>query len=243
MIESTSMQIHLDTIDSTNLYAKKHASEFPRDQITCITAEEQTAGRGRQQRRWASPRGVNLYITFFFHLPVNTRDIPCLAHLISLSLAQVLSELSPKIKWPNDLLLNGKKFCGILCETTFSPQEIEIILGIGIDVNMPAELLAEIDAPATSLLVETGRSWNRHDLLKKLQTQFTQDLEKFKTHGFAPFHAKINQLLAYRGETVRIIDGEKEWVGICDSIGEDGRLALLMPNGEKRFFYSGNLRP
>ena len=137
------IEIHLDTIDSTNTYAKRECHRFAPDQITCITAEMQTAGRGRFQRKWLSPKGVNLYTTFYFRLPPQTLHLTSLAQVMAFTLASLLIEekLHPKIKWPNDLMLNGKKIGGILCETTFHPDFIDIFLGVGLNVNMEKENL------------------------------------------------------------------------------------------------------
>lgn len=237
------INIHLDTVDSTNTYAKNHLSDFPPNQMVCITAEEQTAGRGRRLHQWISPRGVNLYITFFFRLPQTTADLTCLSHLLAYSLASVLfkENLPVQIKWPNDLLLNRKKFGGILCETILSSQEIEVILGIGINVNMSSELLDSIDQPATSLSVETGHIWDKNGLLKKLQNQFIEDLAIFTEEGFSPFHAKINPFLAFKGEKVCVQDGNKKTVGIYEGLFSDGSLILTLPNGERHLCYSGIL--
>jgi BirA family biotin operon repressor/biotin-[acetyl-CoA-carboxylase] ligase len=223
-------EIRLHSIDSTQSYAKEHAAEFPPDQITCITAEEQTAGRGRFKRSWLSPKGVNLYATFYFRLPSSTKDLISLAQLLACSLAKLLLEvgLHPKIKWPNDIQLSGKKLSGILCETSFQKNEIEIFLGIGINVNMEAHFLGKIDQPATSLKVETGMDWDRMELLKKLQVQWTYDLELFKKEGLAPFHTFLEKHLAYKGEEIRFFDGKKEWVGICHSLTPDGQLNILL---------------
>src|SRR4051812_3291883 len=111
------VNIHLDQIDSTNTYAKQHAQDFAPDKITCITAEEQTAGRGRFQRKWISPRGVNLYTTFYFRLPLSTLHLTSLCQVAAFSVSSLLlqSDLHPKIKWPNDVLLSGKKISGVLC--------------------------------------------------------------------------------------------------------------------------------
>ncbi len=167
-------EIHLDTIDSTNTYAKKHCQSFAPDKITCVTAEEQTAGRGRFQRNWVSPRGVNLYATFYFRLPVNALHLISLGQVMTYSFASVLLHegLHPKIKWPNDILLNEKKVSGVLCETTFHQNYVDLFLGIGINVNMDAETVSKIDKPATSLKIETGRVWDKQALLKKLEKQF-----------------------------------------------------------------------
>src|SRR5579872_3829888 len=83
-------EIQLDVIDSTNTYAKQHAASFPKDQITCVTAEEQTAGRGRYDRKWVSPKGVNIYATFYFTLPANTLDIVSLSQVMAYSLSSLL---------------------------------------------------------------------------------------------------------------------------------------------------------
>lgn len=227
-------EIHLDSIDSTNEYAKQNYLSFQPHQITCITAEEQTSGRGRRQRTWVSPKGVNIYATFYFQIPSHTPQLTTLAQVMAFSFATVLLNegLTPKVKWPNDILLNGKKISGVLCETIFEKHEVSIFLGIGINVNMEIERLLQIDQPATSLKVETNKNWDRKELLKKLTIQFEKNLELFKKEGFAPFRAKIEKILAYKGEVVQYTDGQKKWVGICDSLSLDGGLNLLVKNSK-----------
>jgi BirA family transcriptional regulator, biotin operon repressor / biotin---[acetyl-CoA-carboxylase] ligase len=236
--------IHLDTVDSTNLYARSHFREFSPTEITCIYAETQTAGRGRWNRPWISPRSDNIYATFAFQLSATTLHLTSLAQLMTVSLARVLIQegLYPKIKWPNDVQLSGKKVSGVLCETRFVSERVEIFLGVGVNVNMTAEELAQIDQKATSLLEETGRIWNRNLLLEKLQRQFLVDLERFKKEGFAPFHAQMERLLAYRGESVHCFDGKKEWIGICHSLTKDGQLNLSLSDGTIHTVNSGELR-
>ncbi len=237
-------QIHLETIDSTNTYAKKHFETFPPDQITCITAEEQTAGRGRYQRKWVSPRGVNIYATFYFRLPIDTLHLISLAQVMAYSLTAVLLRegLSPKIKWPNDIQLSGKKVSGILCETVFQKEWVDLFLGIGINVNLDKKSAAQIDQPATSLRIETGGEWSREILLSKLQKQFTADLQKFKKKGFAPFHSAVESLLAFKGETIRCFDGKKVWTGICHSLTNDGQLNLYLPDKTMHTILSGDIQ-
>lgn len=237
-------EIHLDSIDSTNTYAKEHSKRFAPNEITCVTAEEQTAGRGRYQRKWLSPPGVNLYITFYFQLPVNTLHLVSLAQVMAYSFAAILLRegLHPKIKWPNDVQLSGKKLSGVLCETQFHRDFVEIFLGIGINVNLEEEIAGKIDQPATSLKIETGRKWDRAALLKKLQKQFAEDLEKFKKEGFAPFHSAFENLLARKGETIRCFDGKKEWVGICHSLTNDGQLNLYLPDQTIHTIVSGEIK-
>ena len=238
-------EIHLDSIDSTNTYAKKQASSFAPDRITCITAEEQTAGRGRFQRKWLSPRGVNLYATFYFRLPINTLHLISLGQVMTFSFASLLlaEGLHPKIKWPNDVQLNGKKVSGVLCETSFHRDFVDLFLGIGVNVNLSLETAQKIDQPATSLLIETGRHWDKQALLKKLEKRFVADLEKFEREGFTPFRNPFENLLAYKGETVRCFDGKKEWTGICHSLTNDGQLNLYLPDHTIHTVLSGDLTP
>lgn len=237
-------EIHLEIIDSTNAYAKKHCRSFPPNTITCVIAEEQTAGVGRYQRKWISPKGTGLYATFFFTLPLQTMHLVSLAQLMALSFANVLIKegLKPEIKWPNDVRLSGKKVSGILCETQFHPEHVDIFLGVGINVNLDAETALCIDQPATSLLIETGEKWDKHSLLKKLQVQFMEDLNRFKKEGFTPFYKQFDELLALKGEEVRCFDGKKTWVGICHSLTSDGQLNLLLPDKTFHKVLSGDIK-
>lgn len=236
-------EICLETIDSTQNYAKAHRAQFAKGEITCITADQQTAGRGRYQRKWVSPPGQNIYATFFFELPRNTLHLIALAQVMAYSFANVLlhERLAPKIKWPNDIQLSGKKVSGILCETQFHTSHVDIFLGIGINVNLDAQMTAQIDQPATSLLIETGRTWDKKTLLKKLQKQFAGDLEAFKQHGFAPFHGAFEKLLTFKGQTIRCFDGKKTWEGVCHSLTEDGQLNLLLPDHTLHVISSGDI--
>lgn len=237
-------EVHLETINSTNTYAKEHSKSYPKGEITCITAEEQTAGKGRYQRTWISPKDAGLYATFYFTLPIHTLHLISIAQLMACSLASILIKegLKPKIKWPNDIRLSGKKVSGILCETQFHPEHVEIYLGVGINVNFEEKTASKIDQPATSLFIETGKRWDKKGLLKKLQDQFIKDLERFKKEGFTPFHKQFDELLALKGETIRCYDGEKIWVGICHSLTEDGQLNLLLPDESIHTVLSGDIK-
>jgi BirA family biotin operon repressor/biotin-[acetyl-CoA-carboxylase] ligase len=237
------IDIHLDTIDSTNSYGLRHAASFLPDHITCISADKQTAGYGRSHDHWHSPGGVNLYLTYVFTLPTSIPDLPCLSHLMGYSLALILHRLSPQMKWPNDLLLQSKKLSGILTETIFAQNIVHIVLGIGINVNMPSDLLDKIDQPAISLLVATGHTWDRDALKKELDQSFLRNLETFKREGFAPFQHEINKLLAYRGEQVELSDHGQVWEGILVGVGKDGRIMLQLGNKEIHYSFSGSLKP
>jgi len=236
--------IHFDTIDSTNTWTKKNATMLDPDQLTCVTALEQTAGRGRFFRKWLSPKGQNIYATLFFCLPRECPLIINLGQILSLSSIAVLKKkgFSPQIKWPNDILLDGKKVAGILCETVFFEDRIGAILGIGINVNMTQELLETIDQPATSLAQLSGQTWTLEQILEPILKQFLEDLETLLTKGFEPFRPDYEKLLAYKGETIACNDGLKMIKGICHSINPDGRLNLLLPDGQVTTLSAGELK-
>jgi BirA family biotin operon repressor/biotin-[acetyl-CoA-carboxylase] ligase len=130
--------------------------------------EEQTEGRGRLGRHWLSPRGVSLLCSVLLEPPVDTQRLPELSLVAGEACAEAIAsvtELEPEIKLPNDILIGGRKAAGILAEA----RDARVTLGIGINVNVPQdELPAEVDRPATSLLVETGGEVDRADLLVEL---------------------------------------------------------------------------
>jgi BirA family transcriptional regulator, biotin operon repressor / biotin---[acetyl-CoA-carboxylase] ligase len=185
-----------DQLDSTNAWAMRNAKKLARHPFSVVVANEQTAGRGRMGRSWTSPPNCNLYITFFFVVP-SYEDLDRIAQLLALSAATALqtSTTSLVMKWPNDLLLNGKKLAGILCETTPLEGGIGVAAGIGINVNADQEELSTVGQPATSLLLERGTPQDRELLLEALVKQFQQDLKHFLAHGFAPFEASLERLL------------------------------------------------
>ena len=236
-------EIHLPSTDSTNTYAKQHVSLLRSHPIACITAGEQTAGRGRFQRRWISPPHVNLYVTFYTRLSIHQLHLSTLGLVLASSMARVLlaAGIHPQIKWPNDLQLNQKKFGGILCETVQQGEFFDVFAGIGVNVNMEAEDLRLIGQPATSLKQETKKTWDRKQLLQNLQVAFAKDLESFTQAGFAPFLGFCNSLLAYKGKEVRLLDGQREWTGICHSLLDDGRLQIQLPDHSLHACVSGEV--
>ena len=177
---------HFISIDSTNTWAKLNAASFPKNQLTIVTAEAQTAGRGRFNRQWISPPKENIYATFCFfekNLNPNVGNIP---QVMAISIAKTLElfGFKPSLKWPNDILINNKKIGGILTETVAVDDLIAILIGVGINVNMPMETLAQIGRPATSLMSESNRIFQTEEILKRLEEQFNKDLQLFLETGF-----------------------------------------------------------
>ncbi len=237
--------IHFDTIDSTNTWTKKNASTLDPNQLTCVTALEQTAGRGSFGRKWISPKGQNIYATLFFCVPLGCPYLNNIGQILSLSCVTVLKKkgFHPQIKWPNDLLLSGKKVAGILCETTLFDDTIGIVLGIGINVNMQQDYLDMIDQPATSLSQLSGQTWTLEQIIEPILKEFIKDLEILETHGFKPFLSAYEGLLSSKGKAISCHDGIHTFKGICHSINSDGRLNLLLPDGQMKILSAGEIRP
>lgn len=235
--------IHFDQIDSTATWAKKNAHLLDREHFTCITALGQTAGRGRFNRTWISPKGKNIYITFYFSLPVDYPYLMNLGQVLSLSCATVLKkhQFLPQIKWPNDLLIEGKKVAGVLCETTLMNDQLAVFLSLGLNVNMTQELLETIDQPATSLALVSGRNWNLAQLLHPIIQQLLHDLDQLKEGGFSCFHADYEALLMWKGQKILCHQGAQKIEGICHSIDLQGRLRLKLADGSLKKLVAAEL--
>ena len=231
--------LHLDSVDSTNNWVKAHLSEL--SSLTCVTAEEQTAGRGRFKRHWVSPRGENIYATLLLNVPLGSGYIANLGQIMAFACAKVLRGMGfeAQLKWPNDVLIYGKKIAGVLTETVTQGEDIGVIIGIGINVNMAS--FEAIDIPATSLLQLSQKKWDRQELTELLMSHFLKDLEILMKSGFAPFQVPFENLLAYKGQEISCRDGTQTIKGICHAITQDGRLELLLPTGEIKLLMAGEL--
>ena len=235
--------IFLKTVDSTQDYAKKNVLSFDKKKITCISATEQTKGRGRFNREWLTEKDNNLSVTFCFQLKANTLHLTSISHIIALSFINCLRDknLDPKIKWPNDVMLDNKKLSGMLCEIQTKNDISDVFLGIGINVNNSTEFLEKIDQKATSLKAFTKKDWDKDELLELLKKEFSKNLEMFKAKGFEPFHEEFENLLLYKGEKITFFDGQKNYIGCLHSISSDGKLNLYMPNKEMITFAAGDI--
>ena len=154
---------HLGSTPSTQLLLGPDAPEG-----ALVTAEEQTAGRGRLGRRWLAPTGTSLLCSLQLRPPVSPERLPELTGVAARACADAIAALTglePELKFPNDVLLGSRKVAGVLAEA----REERVVLGMGINVNAPADALpTDVDRPATSLLVETGSELDRAELLAEV---------------------------------------------------------------------------
>lgn len=225
------------SISSTNTEAIRL---FEQDQIhgkTLLLAEEQTAGRGRLQRTWLSDPHDSLTFSLAIHgnnLPGldNPQMLTLVAAAAVVDAVQELSGFQAAIKWPNDILLNGKKACGILVEALWQPPALNgVIVGIGINVGAKA-VPAGIDLryPPTSLEDECGFGVQRESLLVSILQYFFQWLPHMND---ATFHSYYQNHLAFMGEWVNINNSEDQSIlsGQCMGISQHGSLMLQQPDG------------
>lgn len=235
--------IFLDKVDSTQTFVKKNYLSFDPNVITCVFAEEQTQGIGRFHRKWISFAHKSIAATFYLTISSSIKNITTLGQILALSLATILKKhnLDIKIKWPNDLMINDKKVAGILCETIIAENHFHIFLGIGINVNVDKELISLIDQPATSLQIESKKQWDRTALLKELQEQFLQNLDKFLAKGFNPFHDLFESLLLYMDKDILLFDGQNTYEGRIDSITDSGALKFKLKNDQIKIFQAGDI--
>ncbi|MFN0064628.1 MAG: biotin--[acetyl-CoA-carboxylase] ligase [Chlamydiales bacterium] len=180
---------HFETISSTNDWAKAHMASFGQKELTLVTADTQEAGRGQYGRVWISPPQKNFYGTFSFFIDNNLNDAISITHVMAISLVHLLLEfdLSAQVKWPNDVLIAGKKIAGILCETIPTEKKTGIILGVGFNINMEKEDFDSLGHPATSLLLEKGKRFSLPQINDRLLELFRFDLATYLEKGFFPF--------------------------------------------------------
>lgn len=236
-------QIHFKLIDSTNNWAKAHPDQWAAQGVTLVTASEQTTGRGRFKRKWVSPPDVNIYATFCLWFDPKRMDVGYIPQLLALAASAVLEQegFSPRIKWPNDVLIEGKKVAGILCETIFDEDRRGVVCGIGLNVNMGNKELHQIDRPATSLLMEGGgRTWDVGILLHSLAENFIESLEKFLCSGFAPFFPLLQERsFLKKGDAVHFLDHHAMIEAEFEALHPNGSVGIKLRDGTVKIFHAG----
>jgi len=196
---------------------------------TLIIAERQTAGRGRMQRAWVTPEG-SLAISVVLKPPI-TR-LPSLIMIASVAVARTIKHmtgLNPGIKWPNDVLLKGKKVCGILIENRFHGSELQYsIVGIGLNVNVTMTEYSELTDIAISMSDAVGHSVSRLETLRRLMVEMESLYLASSESVFAQWKARLITL----GNPVTIRWGDGVYTGIAEDVASDGALLLRQAGGE-----------
>jgi BirA family transcriptional regulator, biotin operon repressor / biotin---[acetyl-CoA-carboxylase] ligase len=226
---------HFFKVDSTNRVALDlgHAGE-PEGAV--ILAEEQTAGRGRIGRTWHSERAAGIYVTLLLRpklAPVQAPLLTIMAGLAARTAIEAQTGLSVDLKWPNDLLIGGKKVGGILTEMHAEPGQVRlVIVGLGLNVNQE-KFPSELRGVATSLRAETGKLQARLELLVRLLREFESDYNRFLREGPAAVVDRFAAVSSYaQGKRVRVSNGKETFTGITAGLAPEGLLQVKRDNGQ-----------
>jgi BirA family biotin operon repressor/biotin-[acetyl-CoA-carboxylase] ligase len=235
---------HFFKTDSTNRVAMElgFAGE---PEGTVVMAEEQTAGRGRAGRSWYSEKGTGLYFSVLLRPRLAPAQAPLLTMLAGLSAQaaiQALTALEPELKWPNDLLLNGKKLGGILTEMHAEASAVRfVVVGIGINTNQE-KFPAELASIATSLRKESGRITFRLELLVRLLAQLESDYARFLSEGAAFVVERFQQVSDFaKGRRVRVETSAESYVGTTAGLSPEGLLLVRRENGQATTVIAGDV--
>jgi BirA family biotin operon repressor/biotin-[acetyl-CoA-carboxylase] ligase len=226
--------VHFFKIDSTNTVAM-HMGDEGEPHGTIVIAEQQTAGRGRAGRSWISEQSSGITCSLLLRPPISPAQAPLLTIVVGLAARDAAAEeidAIPDIRWPNDVLVKGRKLCGILTEMRAEPDRMQFaVVGIGMNVNqtkMPAEL-AEI---ATSLRIETGKAHSRLELLIRLLRHLDRYYNQFLEEGAAPILRRFSQVSSYfEGKHVQITTNSETFTGITAGLEPSGVLRVVRDDG------------
>ena len=219
--------LYFDTIDSTNTKAQELAEKgYPSG--TLVVADKQESGKGRRGRSWVSPSGTGIFMTLMIKPDINPNNASMLTLVAALAVAKAITSVTGEeamIKWPNDIVVNGKKVCGILTEMNAQFDYINhIVVGIGITVHNES-FPEEISQMASSLMIEAGgKRFHRAQIIAETMSYFEQYYDTFlKTQDLSALVREYDKLLVNRNKSVRVLDPKEPF---------DGKAMGITPKGE-----------
>lgn len=235
---------YFDVLDSTNEQALRWA-QAGAPHLSLVVADEQTAGRGRSGRAWFTPRGAALAFSLILRPEqIGSTSLPRLTGLGALAVCEVLNreyDLQAQIKWPNDVLVGGRKLTGVLVEADWQGEDIRsAVLGIGINVapdSVPPE--SEVVFPATCVETALGSPIDRWTLMEEVLRVLLSRLPDIHQDEFLQ---AWEENLAYQREWVQLLrEGSEPVIGRLLGLKSDGSLRLALLNGEEKFFQAGEI--
>lgn len=241
-IKKSSIKIAiLEKIGSTNDYLKNDSDQ---DNKICL-AEMQTNGRGRLNRQWHSPFGQNIYFSLRYAFQKDMSELSGLSLVTGLAVCSAIESVTQlnnlKVKWPNDILVDQQKIAGILIDINAESNGFcNVIIGIGINVNMQHALKKEIDQPWNSLKIITGEYIDRNLLCAALINVLINYLERFSKFGLPDFIKEWKEKDYLFGKPISVMSGQKKVMGIGSGINTQGHLALRMSDKTEKTFSSGD---
>lgn len=236
--------IYYKQLDSTNTEVARLAAEGAAHG-TVVVADAQTSGKGRRGRGWESPAGENIYMSILSRPDCVPDRAPMLTLVMAYSVAQVLKEFGfsdVQIKWPNDLVLSGKKICGILTEMQLKDSEIDyVVVGVGINVNT-SKFPEELKDTATSLYLESGRFFDRKNMVESVASYFEQAYGQFlETQNLSFLKEEYNNMLVNIDKEVRVLEPGNEYTAYAQGINSEGELLVRTIDGQEKRIYAGEV--
>jgi len=213
---------------------------------TVVIAERQEAGRGRMSRGWFSPPDAGLYFSLLLRPTVDVARVTSLPLVIGLAIADALAPHlpvgEPRVKWPNDIWIGGRKVCGILCELQAEIDGVQhVVAGVGINVNLDARALpVELRSIATSLKMAAGVTVQRAELLASLLDHLERGYAAWQRQGLAPFLKRLRDRDVLLGRSITVERAAGALSGTADGVNPDGSLRLRLPDGRIESIYSGD---
>ncbi|MEN6318801.1 MAG: biotin--[acetyl-CoA-carboxylase] ligase [Syntrophaceae bacterium] len=237
--------VYFSETDSTNIRAKLIANDGA-PEGTVVVAEKQTQGRGRRGRRWFSPPGDGIYTSIILRPLLSPNEAPKLTLLASVAVAEAIlsmTSLNVNIKWPNDILVNGRKIAGILTEISTEMDKIDyVVIGVGLNVNTPWESFPpDIRGRATSILTETGRPFPRIVLLRAYLEWLEIYYETLNSKGFQPVMNRWKNLADIIGRRISVEMIDRVSTGEVLDVDKDGFLLLRDTEGAIERIISGDV--
>jgi BirA family transcriptional regulator, biotin operon repressor / biotin---[acetyl-CoA-carboxylase] ligase len=216
------------SLDSTNSELLRRKA--PEQGVDALLAEQQTGGRGRRGRQWTSPIASNLYLSLSRQFSGGLARLGGLSLVVGVAVAEALRQAGYRdvgVKWPNDLLAHGRKLGGILVEGGGEHGgPVRAVIGIGVNVRMPAPSATRIDQAWTDLVGLAGTMPSRNALAAQVLDALLPALEQFDREGLAPFLARYAALDVLAGRAVTVHGPQGDEQGVADGIGEDGALRV-----------------
>jgi BirA family transcriptional regulator, biotin operon repressor / biotin---[acetyl-CoA-carboxylase] ligase len=234
-----------ETVESTQRIAHRFASEDV-PEGTVIVAEEQLSGRGRMDRKWHSPKYTGIWMSLVIRPNIPLSNAPQLTLLTAVAIVQAIEEttdLLPEIKWPNDILINGKKVTGILTELQAEADRIHsIIIGIGLNVNQAIEdFPLELQETASSLFIESGKKVSRSELIRSFFKIFEKLYTVYLDQGFLPIKILWEGYASSIGKYIRARTITTTIEGKALGITDDGVLKVEDQTGLIHHIYSADI--
>lgn len=237
---------YYELVDSTNNKAKEIASSGAPEGCI-VVAEQQSSGRGRKGRSWFSADKEGVCLSLILRPVIPPSEVSQITLMTAVAITEALlslTDLDLKIKWPNDILIKGKKLAGILTEMSMELDAIDyVIVGIGLNVNSPIESLdPEVKDIATSLFIETGISFSRTEIIKAFLLSFENLYLEVQENGFASIIKRWKELSDIIGKNVTVDVIGKKIKGVVKNIGDDGVLILEDKNKNTHRIISGDVQ-